>query len=59
MHIVLDALSRSGTTLLSSILNSADQSVCYRGIFHEGLCNSICRKWAISHACKAILNKEK
>ncbi len=59
MHIVLDGLSRSGTTLLSSILNSTDQSVCYRGIFHEGLCNSICRKWATSHACKGILNKEK
>ena len=59
MHIVLDGLSRSGTTLLSSILNSADDSVCYRGIFHEGLHNSICKRWAISHACKPILDKNK
>ena len=59
MHIVLDGLSRSGTTLLSSIFNSSNNSVCYRGIFNEGLNISICKSWSFSHACKPILNKEK
>ena len=59
MDIVLDGLSRSGTTLLSSIFNSSDNSVCYRGIFIEGLNISICKSWSFSHACKPILDKEK
>lgn len=35
MQIVVDSLSRNGTTLLSAILNSNSDSFCYRGCFHE------------------------
>ncbi|MDC0191356.1 sulfotransferase [Rhodospirillales bacterium] len=37
MHIVLDSLSRNGTTLLAAILNSNPNAFCYRGFFHEPL----------------------
>lgn len=35
--LVIDGLARSGTTLLSSMINSQKGSICYRGIFHEFL----------------------
>lgn len=35
--VVVDGMSRSGTTLLSSILHSQDRMACYRGIFPEML----------------------
>ncbi len=37
MQIVVDSLSRNGTTILSAILNSNSDSFCYRGCFHEPL----------------------
>ena len=37
MQVVVDSLSRNGTTVLSAILNSNADSFCYRGIFHEPL----------------------
>ena len=37
MQVVVDSLSRNGTTVLSAILNSNTDSFCYRGIFHEPL----------------------
>jgi len=37
LQIVVDSLSRNGTTILSAILNSNSDSFCYRGCFHEPL----------------------
>jgi hypothetical protein len=35
--VVIDGMARSGTTLLSSLIHSQADSVCYRGVFHEFL----------------------
>ena len=37
MNVVVDSLSRSGTTLLTSILNTNEEITATRGIFNECL----------------------
>ena len=55
MVFVLDALSRSGTTLLSSLLHSQENVACYRGVFHEALA---CRMaiWPSGYAIMPMLS---
>lgn len=52
--VVIDGLARSGTTLLASIINSQENSVCYRGAFHEFLACDIGR-WKRDYALHSLL----
>jgi len=52
--VVIDGLSRSGTTLLSSMIHSQNKAMVLRGAFHELLAYEP-RGWAVRHAMMPIL----
>lgn len=53
--VVIDGLARSGTTLLSTMINSQKNSLCYRGIFHEFLACNI-GTWKKDYALHKLIN---
>ena len=55
--VVVDGLARSGTTLLSSILHSQENTSCYRGICHEFMACNI-GKWKKDYALFPKIDKK-
>ena len=55
--VVIDGLARSGTTLLSSLIHSQENSSCYRGVFHEFLACDI-GIWKKDYALHHLLEND-
>ena len=55
--VVIDSLSRSGTTLITSVIHSQENAACYRGVFHELLACDI-GTWAHDYAIHPLIKRQ-